>query len=253
MPVSAYGHRSVADAKYAAMSCMSCSLSDAACACIVLWPRCPDLYAFSAMTMYSGCCPPHPRHRVVGVSVVVAGNPVATHAGDCLHPSLRGISVRVRGRRGRERNARHRGADQHRAFHPSPVPMASRRVPASRPRAIRLSSAVVARERGAVYPLEVGSPTIATPERAARRRRDRATACNLPGRIGTMRRPVDTESGMAETRDARAASPDATSTNFIRQAIDADVAAGRVPHAVVTRFHRNPMATCISGTRSRFA
>ncbi len=45
---------------------------------------------------------------------------------------------------------------------------------------------------------------------------------------------------MAETKDARTASPDAAPTNFIRQAIDADIAAGRVPHAVVTRFPPEP-------------
>ena len=45
---------------------------------------------------------------------------------------------------------------------------------------------------------------------------------------------------MAETKVARAASPDGAPTNFIRQAIDADIAAGRVPHAVVTRFPPEP-------------
>ena len=45
---------------------------------------------------------------------------------------------------------------------------------------------------------------------------------------------------MAETKVARAASPDGAPTNFIRQAIDADIAAGRVPDAVVTRFPPEP-------------
>ena len=45
---------------------------------------------------------------------------------------------------------------------------------------------------------------------------------------------------MAETMDTRTASPDATPTNFIRQAIDADIAAGRVPGGVVTRFPPEP-------------
>ena len=45
---------------------------------------------------------------------------------------------------------------------------------------------------------------------------------------------------MAETKVARAASPEGAPTNFIRQAIDADIAAGRVPDAVVTRFPPEP-------------
>ena len=45
---------------------------------------------------------------------------------------------------------------------------------------------------------------------------------------------------MAETKDTRAALPDVTPTNFIRQAIDADVAAGKVRAAVVTRFPPEP-------------
>ena len=45
---------------------------------------------------------------------------------------------------------------------------------------------------------------------------------------------------MAETKDTRAASPDVTPTNFIRQAIDADVVAGKVSAAVVTRFPPEP-------------
>ena len=45
---------------------------------------------------------------------------------------------------------------------------------------------------------------------------------------------------MAETKDTRAAPPDVTPANFIRQAIDADVAAGKVPAAVVTRFPPEP-------------
>lgn len=60
------------------------------------------------------------------------------------------------------------------------------------------------------------------------------------GRIGTMRGLVDMESGMAETKDTRAASPDVTPANFIRQAIDADIVAGRVPRGVVTRFPPEP-------------
>ena len=45
---------------------------------------------------------------------------------------------------------------------------------------------------------------------------------------------------MAESKVARAASPEAASTNFIRHAIDADIAAGKVPHTVVTRFPPEP-------------
>ena len=48
---------------------------------------------------------------------------------------------------------------------------------------------------------------------------------------------------MAETKDTRAAvraGQDAAPANFIRQAIDADVAAGKVPGSVVTRFPPEP-------------
>ena len=48
---------------------------------------------------------------------------------------------------------------------------------------------------------------------------------------------------MAETKDTRAAvrtGQDAAPVNFIRQAIDADVAAGKVPGSVVTRFPPEP-------------
>ena len=64
----------------------------------------------------------------------------------------------------------------------------------------------------------------------------------MSGRIGTIRRLVDTGSGMGmtETKDTDAASRDAMPTNFIRQAIDADIAAGRVQGRVVTRFPPEP-------------
>ena len=48
---------------------------------------------------------------------------------------------------------------------------------------------------------------------------------------------------MAETKDTRAAvraGQDAAPANFIRQAIDADIAAGKVPGSVVTRFPPEP-------------
>ena len=45
---------------------------------------------------------------------------------------------------------------------------------------------------------------------------------------------------MAETRNARAEARDAMPTNFIRQAIDADIVAGKVPKTVVTRFPPEP-------------
>ena len=45
---------------------------------------------------------------------------------------------------------------------------------------------------------------------------------------------------MAETKDTRAALPEPMPTNFIRQAIDADIAAGKVPGRVVTRFPPEP-------------
>ena len=45
---------------------------------------------------------------------------------------------------------------------------------------------------------------------------------------------------MAGERGTGAGSPEATPTNFIRQAIDADIAAGRVPGGVVTRFPPEP-------------
>ena len=45
---------------------------------------------------------------------------------------------------------------------------------------------------------------------------------------------------MAETKDTRSASPCARLTNFIRQAIDADIDAGKVPNGVVTRFPPEP-------------
>ena len=45
---------------------------------------------------------------------------------------------------------------------------------------------------------------------------------------------------MAETNDARGAAPDAAAPNFIRQAIDADIAAGKVPGSVITRFPPEP-------------
>ena len=55
-----------------------------------------------------------------------------------------------------------------------------------------------------------------------------------------MRLLVDTESGMAEREDRRMAPPGVTPANFIRQAIDADVAAGKVAGGVVTRFPPEP-------------
>ena len=45
---------------------------------------------------------------------------------------------------------------------------------------------------------------------------------------------------MAETKDTRAALPEPMPANFIRQAIDADIAAGKVPGRVVTRFPPEP-------------
>ena len=45
---------------------------------------------------------------------------------------------------------------------------------------------------------------------------------------------------MAETKVTRAASSDPMPTNFIRQAIDADIVAGKVPSRVVTRFPPEP-------------
>ena len=45
---------------------------------------------------------------------------------------------------------------------------------------------------------------------------------------------------MAETKNTRAATPDAMPTNFIRQAIDADIVARKVPKTVVTRFPPEP-------------
>ncbi|MCY4469355.1 MAG: glutamine--tRNA ligase/YqeY domain fusion protein [Thiotrichales bacterium] len=45
---------------------------------------------------------------------------------------------------------------------------------------------------------------------------------------------------MAETKDTRAASSDVPPTNFIRQAIEADIVAGKVPGTVVTRFPPEP-------------
>ena len=45
---------------------------------------------------------------------------------------------------------------------------------------------------------------------------------------------------MTETKDTRAAAPDVTPANFIRQAIDADIMAGKVPSGVVTRFPPEP-------------
>ncbi len=45
---------------------------------------------------------------------------------------------------------------------------------------------------------------------------------------------------MAETKETGAGSPGPMPTNFIRQAIDADVAAGKVPDRVVTRFPPEP-------------
>ena len=45
---------------------------------------------------------------------------------------------------------------------------------------------------------------------------------------------------MTETKTARAVASGAMPTNFIRQAIDADIAAGKVPDAVVTRFPPEP-------------
>ena len=45
---------------------------------------------------------------------------------------------------------------------------------------------------------------------------------------------------MAETKDTRAASSDVPPTNFIRQAIEADIEAGKVPGPVVTRFPPEP-------------
>ena len=45
---------------------------------------------------------------------------------------------------------------------------------------------------------------------------------------------------MAESKDLRAAAQDAVPANFIRQAIDADIAAGRIPGSVVTRFPPEP-------------
>ena len=45
---------------------------------------------------------------------------------------------------------------------------------------------------------------------------------------------------MAETKDTRAALPEPMPTNFIRQAIDADIVAGKVPDRVVTRFPPEP-------------
>ncbi len=45
---------------------------------------------------------------------------------------------------------------------------------------------------------------------------------------------------MAETKDTRAASSDVLPTNFIRQAIEADIVAGKVPGTVVTRFPPEP-------------
>ena len=45
---------------------------------------------------------------------------------------------------------------------------------------------------------------------------------------------------MAESKDLRAAARDAAPSNFIRQAIDADVAAGKVQGSVVTRFPPEP-------------
>ena len=45
---------------------------------------------------------------------------------------------------------------------------------------------------------------------------------------------------MAETKDTRSASPCARLINFIRQAIDADIDAGKVPNGVVTRFPPEP-------------
>ena len=45
---------------------------------------------------------------------------------------------------------------------------------------------------------------------------------------------------MAETKETRAAAQDGAPANFIRQAIDADIAAGKVPGSVVTRFPPEP-------------
>ena len=45
---------------------------------------------------------------------------------------------------------------------------------------------------------------------------------------------------MAETKDTGGASPEPMPTNFIRQAIDADIVAGKVPGRVVTRFPPEP-------------
>ncbi len=45
---------------------------------------------------------------------------------------------------------------------------------------------------------------------------------------------------MAETKETRAAAQDGVPANFIRQAIDADIAAGKVPGSVVTRFPPEP-------------
>ena len=45
---------------------------------------------------------------------------------------------------------------------------------------------------------------------------------------------------MTETKDTRAAAPDVTPASFIRQAIDADIMAGKVPSGVVTRFPPEP-------------
>jgi hypothetical protein len=43
--------------RYVAMSSMSWSFMEMACACIVPWLRSPLRYAFSDATMYSGCWP----------------------------------------------------------------------------------------------------------------------------------------------------------------------------------------------------
>ena len=50
---------------------------------------------------------------------------------------------------------------------------------------------------------------------------------------------IDMEPGMVETPDGREPAH-GTPTNFIRQAIDADIRAGRVPERVVTRFPPEP-------------
>ena len=209
------------------MSCMSCSLSDAACACMVLWPRCPDLYALSAATMYSGCCPPTRGTGIVRIRVMVAGDTVAAHAGDGLHPSLRGISCRVRRRRERECKARCRGANQHRTFHPFPVLMASRRV------------IIVSAPQFSVGACRCDAKTRAqyTYSKSAHQQWVRVACLTVSVPFAAS---SEKESGMAETKDTRAALPEPMPTNFIRQAIDADIVAGKVPDRVVTRFPPEP-------------